>query len=274
MEQVAALPAPNNSSKVYIRFFDYIAKYEIDRALPSVLDSAQNGGTRTGVTENEWLAFCDKIDSVFKNLNTLQGINFYCDIIIGAVVILYVVLSFLVFVVKIKIQIVYAILGLAFLNTVLHAYVRGPANTAAIHDAKRLCETETARMNLRAGHEAAIQLVFHYRKRSCWNCEGYEFDSNQKQRYHEIFVQVTVRGPEAIEIGDTTTITATVVDDYFNTANAPIATATEISAATYTNGRQEGAPYEPYVTPPMASAQVLNAGETEERQATEGEPPQ
>ncbi len=268
------MPTLNHSSKVYVRYFDYTAFYAVDRALPSVLDCGQNGGTRTAITDEDWLAFCDKIDDNFKNLNTLQAINFYCDILIGLVVVMYVILSFLVFVVRLKIQIVYAILGFAFLNTVLHAYVRGPANAAAVDNAKRLCETETARFNLRAGHGSSIQLAFHYRKRTCWNCEGYEFDSNHKQRYHEIFISVTLRGPEAIEIGDTTTITATVVDEYFNTTDAPIATATEISAETDTDGRQEGGtPYESYATPPMANAQVLNADDTEERQSAEGAPP-
>ena len=263
MVQGTALPSLNHSSKVYVRFFDYTAFYEIDRALPSVLDSGRNGGTRTAITEEEWLTFCDKMDDIFKNLNTLQAINFYADILIGMVVIMYVILSFLVFVVRLKIQIVYAILALAFLNTALHAYVRGPANTAAIDNATRLCETETLRFNLRAGHGSAIQLAFHYRKRACWNCEGYEFDSNHKQRYHEIFILVTLRGPEAIEVGDTTTITATVVDDYFSTTDAPIANATEISTETDANVPQGGGA--PYATPPMANAQLLNADGTEER---------
>jgi len=179
----------------------------------------------------------------------------------------YLVLSYLVFVIRLKIQVVYAILVFALVNAAVHAYVKGPLHTAAVHKAENVCRDETERLNLRAGHGSSIRLVFHYRKRFCGHCEGYEFDRNENQRYHEIYVEVTVRGPEAVAV-DYGEATATVVDEYFHQtdlANAPIATATEISTEAY----REGAPSEPYVTPPMASAQFVTADEAEQ----EAEPP-
>ena len=254
-------PSPITSSKVYVRYFDYTAYYEIDRVLPSVLDSQQNGGTRTPITNDDWLAFCDNIDEGFKRLNTMQGINFYVDLLIGLATIFYLVLAFLIYVVpRPGIRFIFAVLVSVGANAVFHVYIRGPANTAAVKRAKKICEEETVRLNLRAPHGSSIDLVFYYQKRKCCSCEGYEFDQLKRQRYHDIYVEVSIRRQGTIPVfgygDDTTTATATAVDECYNTielANAPIATAMEISAEpSYSNGRTD-APSQPYV---MASAEL------------------
>ena len=265
--------SPTNTSKVYVRFFNYTAYYEIDRVLPSVLDSTENGGARAVITNEEWLSFCDRIDKGFQRLNAMQCINFYCDLFIIVSLILYLALVYIIYIVPFRSRFVIFLVFFAIGNAILHLIIRGPATVMGVNNAKRICEEETSRLNLRAGHGNSISILFHHSKRSCCNCEGYEFDRNERQRYHDIFVEVINRSA-TIAYGnlETRTATATLVDGLYD--DAPIATAAPVFPAQqepyipsppFTNERAD-ARSDPYVTtppPPMATAMIVNEEEGE-----------
>lgn len=274
------ISSPTNTSKVYVRFFNYTAYYEIDRVLPSVLDTNENGGTRTVITNEEWLAFCDRIDKGFQRLNMMQCINFYCDLFIMVALILYLALVYIMYIVPFRSRFILVLVFFAIANAILHVIIRGPGTTTGVNNAKRICEEETSRLNLRAGHGNSITILFHHAKRSCCNCEGYEFDRNERQRYHDIFVEVVNRNATvAYGNGETTrTATATLVDELYD--NAPIATAAPvfplnqepyIPSPPFTNERAD-ARSEPYVTtppPPMATVVIVNEDEDDEENQPE-----
>ncbi len=272
------ISSPTNTSKVYVRFFNYTAYYEIDRVLPSVLDSTENGGARAFISNEEWLSFCDRIDKGFQRLNTIQCINFYCDLFIMVALILYLALVYIMYIFPFRSRFIVFLVFFAIGNALLHLIIRGPATTMGVNNAKRICEEETSRLNLRAGNGNSITILFHHSKRSCCNCEGYEFDRNERQRYHDIFVEVTTGSRSATIAygnGETRTATATLVDGLYD--DAPIATAAPvfpvqqepyIPSPPFTNERAH-ARSDPYVTtppPPMATALIVNDEEGEEDQ--------
>jgi len=240
-------------SKVYIRNFDYLSFYKIDRVLPAVLDIHENGGDRSAMPNAEWIKFCDKIDEGFVRMNSLQGVMFFCDMFIGLTAICYVIMVYIIMILPSRNTFIYAVLGLAALNLVFHLFVQGPVNKAGIENAKAICQEETAKLSLRAAHGSSIDVSFRYRKRKAMECEGYEFDSKRNHRYPEIYIEITVTEPAA---------TATAIDENYgtratapiDTENPPIATATEIRLEPYTAIKRTEARMEPYIPVPVATA--------------------
>eukprot|EP00531_Pseudo-nitzschia_arenysensis_P002944 CAMPEP_0116144758 /NCGR_PEP_ID=MMETSP0329-20121206/16191_1 /TAXON_ID=697910 /ORGANISM="Pseudo-nitzschia arenysensis, Strain B593" /LENGTH=287 /DNA_ID=CAMNT_0003640239 /DNA_START=59 /DNA_END=922 /DNA_ORIENTATION=+ len=276
--QASPVTTATNSSKVYVRYFSYTAYYEIDRTLPPVLDNTRSGGTRAAITNEEWLSFCDRIDKGFQRLNTMQCINFYCDLFIMIAVVFYLALVYVIYIFPFRSRFVFFLIALAIANAIFNLFIRGPATTTAVNNAKRICEEETSRINLRSGHGNAISILFHYTKRKCCNCEGYEFDRNEEQRYHDIYVGITLQSERYA--GEAT---ATLVDDLYG--GTPIATATEVTTATEIPVRRGQRPYRPsapftneradarntpYVTippPPMATAEIVGTTEDDDEEA-------
>ena len=127
--------SPTNTSKVYVRFFNYTAYYEIDRVLPSVLDSTENGGARAVITNEEWLSFCDRIDKGFQRLNAMQCINFYCDLFIIVSLILYLALVYIIYIVPFRSRFVIFLVFFAIGNAILHSIIRGPATVMGVNNA-------------------------------------------------------------------------------------------------------------------------------------------
>eukprot|EP00531_Pseudo-nitzschia_arenysensis_P002340 CAMPEP_0116129372 /NCGR_PEP_ID=MMETSP0329-20121206/7890_1 /TAXON_ID=697910 /ORGANISM="Pseudo-nitzschia arenysensis, Strain B593" /LENGTH=306 /DNA_ID=CAMNT_0003623637 /DNA_START=277 /DNA_END=1193 /DNA_ORIENTATION=+ len=208
----------------------------------------------------------------------MQCINFYCDLFIMIAVVFYLALVYVIYIFPFRSRFVFFLIALAIANAIFNLFIRGPATTTAVNNAKRICEEETSRINLRSGHGNAISILFHYTKRKCCNCEGYEFDRNEEQRYHDIYVGITLQSERYA--GEAT---ATLVDDLYG--GTPIATATEVTTATEIPVRRGQRPYRPsapftneradarntpYVTippPPMATAEIVGTTEDDDEEA-------
>ncbi len=276
--QASPVPTATTSSKVFVRYFSYTAYYEIDRILPPVLDNTRSGSTRSPITNEEWLSFCDRFDKGFQRLNTMQCINLYCDLFIMIVLFLYLAMVYVMYIFPFRSRFIFFLIALAIANAIFHVIIRGPATTTAVNNAKRICEEETSRINLRAGHGNTISILFYYTRRKFCNCEGYEFDRNEQQRYHDIYVGITLRSE-----GYAGEATATLVDDLYE--GTPIATATEVTTATEIPVRRGQRPYrpsdpftneradarrEPYVTtppPPMATVEIVDTTDDDDEEA-------
>jgi len=192
---------PKSTSKVYVRYYDFNKYYETDDELPAILDSCKNGGKQTGMTEGEWLEFCAKLDHNFRNMNSLQTVNFCCWLFIAVIAVVYFFMIFLVFSYSSShLSFIYCVVAVAVANLVFQLIVQFPINNAALERAKFLCREEAAKLNSRVAvnnPDASIEINLIYEKWNSVRCgKGYEADSRDRQRNREVYIEISTTGLE------------------------------------------------------------------------------
>lgn len=272
------------SSKVYIRYYDFNKYYDTDKQLPNILDASKNGGKKYSMTEAEWHEFCKEIDSCFHKMNRMQSLIFISKMAIVASVFAYIFIVYIAFFWRLRIDIILILVGVFACILLLNCYVQGPMNKTALGRVEMICRDKTTDLNLEAGEESAIRIELHYkewRPFSCCACENYEVDSRDNTRNAFTFLQIS-RGsnnrPRQIELPTIDSFyrkndpeypgarngTAPNSDEFegitTDVENQQIATAVRLDEVELAPRRRD-ANMEPYVTVPIAKAQLYRSEE-------------
>lgn len=269
--------AQETSSKVYLRYYDFNKYYDIDKRLPNILDAAMNGGVKYSMTSTEWLEFCKRIDACFYKINNLQSIIFFSKLAIALSVFIYIFVVYIAFFWRLRLGVIFVLLGVLAAIILLHCYVQGPMNNRALERAKVICHEKNTDLNLQAGQEASVLIELHYRAWKpfqCLACENYEVDSNDNTRNAYTFIQISIgsdrRPQELPSIASfyrrndpeypNPNATAPNSDEFEGTAidveNQNVATAVRLDEVRLEPHRREVANLEPYVAVPMAKATI------------------
>lgn len=260
------------SSKVYMRYYDFMKNYKTDKTLPNILDASKNGGKKYSMTKVEWIEFCKRIDACFSSMNKMQALIFFGKIAVTATMFSYVIVMYIAFFWRIRLDLIFGFVGLLVAIILLNCYVQGPMNKKALGQVEVICREKTVDLNLEAGEESAIRIEVHYKERklfSCCACENYEVDSKDNTRNPSTFLLIS-RGSNnrSRELPSIDSYYRKNDTEYPTTANATapnsdefetdveiqqIATAIPVDETRVAPIRRN-ASMEPYVTVPMAKA--------------------
>lgn len=243
------------TSTVYLRNNDHSGSYEIDRNLPAVYLNNNNDprmiARMTNNNNQGWNEFCDKIDGTFRTVNIMQKTTVFGSLTVLVLAITYVGLALFTSVVSFETVIFsvndsdidyyyFGFVILVSLVVIINAVrcFNACATPIALHKVKRFCDEESLQNILTSGPGGSSTDIFVTLKdytltrTSINNNLLYEFDSNQRQRYPNIFILVSV----SVKVDDTadgTSYSNTYDDYYYNNNNNDIETPnTSIATAT------------------------------------------
>jgi hypothetical protein len=171
-------------NKILLRHYGFNNYYAVDRELPDILDISKNGHN------GQWEEFCDKLDMTFKHVNTLQSLVFHCKLAVVAVAIIYVIMVLLVYAFPPPLLILYVIAVFVVLVAALNIVVQGPINKKCIGKAMAFVKEENEKRTLQTISGSAVEVSFVHRKLNWLKCEGYELDSQECQRYPNIYIEL------------------------------------------------------------------------------------
>jgi len=278
------------SSRVYLRYFDFTKYYETEKKLPAILDSEENGGKLYAMNQTEWDEFSDKIDACFSLMNRMLSFVFFGKLAIVVTVFMYVFVVYIAFIWGIRLSFLYILLGLFGGISLFNCYVQTSVNKTAIERAKAVCQEQTVNLNLKAGEESAIRMELHYEpwKPCSWrSCEAYEVDSNDRTRNAKTFLEISRGSSNRSEAASPSTdrsntgtqelpsvdsfyrkngpgyqaassnVTAPSSDEFADIENQEIIpTAVHLEDVRLESSPNESTKMEPYVTVPLAKAEL------------------
>lgn len=201
------------SSKVHLRLYN--GSYEIDRRLPTVLESNTNNYNRSPMTSDQWDQFCDTIDGNFRSTNTLvksatyaKGCMLVCNVAYVALIYFYDAFAF-----NSIYSIVYLIASISLTVGfyVFLCFTWKPMEMKAIERARVFCQEETSRLS-----GAGISFILEYTPPK--SGDGYEFDSERRQRFPNTYIEVS--GPEVhAAAGGEDGVATAPFGDYYNASS-------------------------------------------------------
>lgn len=194
------------SSKVYLRFKNYGSCYLIDRKLPTVLENQINDYGRPQMTSDQWNQFCDKLDEIFYDGNYAKKATriVYCVVVSFDVIWLLLMYSVDSFNFANKYCIIYLMFSLSMMATLsfIHWFTTNHIDKEALDRAREICQEETSSFS-----NAGIIITLKHIPSSIG--EGIEFDSEQRQRYPNSYIKVSVPVREVYNVDDSEDFIAT-----------------------------------------------------------------
>mmetsp|Transcript_6801 Transcript_6801/g.15419 ORF Transcript_6801/g.15419 Transcript_6801/m.15419 type:complete len:281 (-) Transcript_6801:472-1314(-) len=185
------------SSKVYLRFKTYGTCYLIDRKLPTVLENQINSYGQPQMTNDQWNQFCDKLDDNFLNGNFAKKVIRIVYVVIVFCDVIWILLMYSVesFDFTNKYCIIYLIFSLSIMGILsfMHWFTTNHIDKEALDRAREICQEETSTFS-----NAGIIITLKHLPPSIG--EGIVLDSEQRQRYPNSYINVSVRVPEVYDI--------------------------------------------------------------------------